>query len=68
MMTGQFQKRMKTKMKKEKKKMTKRKIFLLSLIAVLAVTYIFQLIFASRGKITEVKVKGEIAKIEISNA
>ena len=47
--------------------MTKRKIFLLSLIGVLAVTYIFQLIFASRGKITEIKVKGEIAKIEITN-
>ncbi|MBQ0162701.1 MAG: DUF4340 domain-containing protein [Treponema sp.] len=48
--------------------MTKRKIFLLSLIAVLAVTYFFQLVFASRGKITEVKVKGEITKIEIINS
>lgn len=45
--------------------MTKRKIFLLSLIAVLAVTYVFQLIFFSRGKIQEISVKDEIASVKI---
>lgn len=45
--------------------MTKRKIFLLSLIAILTVTYIFQLVFSSRGKISEISIKGEITKIII---
>lgn len=61
----QFQKRLQ---KRRIKTMTKRKIFLLSLISVLAVTYIFQLVFASRAKISEISFKGELTKIEITAA
>lgn len=46
--------------------MTKRKIFLLSLIAVLAVTYVFQLVFSAKGKIQELTVKEEIASVKIA--
>ena len=47
--------------------MSKRKIFLISSILILAVTYIFQLTFSAAGKIKEIKIKEIPDSILIEN-
>ncbi|MGN0739401.1 MAG: DUF4340 domain-containing protein [Treponema sp.] len=47
--------------------MSKRKIFLISAILILAVTYIFQLAFSAAGKIKEIKIKEIPDSILIEN-